>query len=100
MTDLTPAINAAITLLAALLTAFLIPWLKRRTSAQDREELLRWVEIAVAAAEQIWGSAQGEEKKKAVADFLREKGFSFSEREINSAIEAAVRELHRELEAA
>ena len=63
MTDLTPAINAAITLLAALLTAFLIPWLKRRTSAQDREELLRWVEIAVAAAEQIWGSAQGEEKK-------------------------------------
>ena len=97
MTDLTPAINAAITLLAALLTAFLIPWLKRRTSAQDREELL---EIAVAAAEQIWGSAQGEEKKKAVADFLREKGFSFSEREIDSAIEAAVLQLHRELEAA
>ena len=54
----------------------------------------------MAAAEQIWGSAQGEEKKKAVADFLREKGFSFSEREINSAIEAAVLQLHRELEAA
>ena len=66
----------------------------------DREELLRWVEIAVAAAEQIWGSAQGEEKKKAVADFLREKGFSFSGREIDSAIEAAVLQLHRELEAA
>ena len=66
----------------------------------DREELLRWVEIAVAAAAQIWGSAQGEEKKKAVADFLREKGFSFSEREIDSAIEAAVLQLHRELEAA
>ena len=95
MTDLTPAINAAITLLAALLTAFVIPWLKRRPSAQARDELRR-----VAAAEQIWGSAQGEEKKKAVADFLREKGFSFSEREINSAIEAAVLQLHRELEAA
>ena len=100
MTDLTPILNAVIALLAALITALVIPWIKRKTSAQDREELLRWVEIAVAAAEQIWGSAQGEEKKKAVADFLREKGFSFSEREIDSAIEAAVLQLHRELEAA
>ena len=71
MTDLTPIFNAVIALLAALLTAFVIPWLKRKTSAQEREELLRWVEIAVAAAEQIWDSTQGEEKKKAVLAFLR-----------------------------
>ena len=66
----------------------------------DREELLRWVEIAVAAAEQLWDSTQGEEKKKAVMTFLREKGFTFSESEIDSAIEAAVLKLHHELEAA
>ena len=50
MTDLTPIFNAVIALLAALVTAFVIPWLKRKTSAQEREDLLRWVEIAVAAA--------------------------------------------------
>lgn len=100
MIDLTAVFNAAIALLAALITAFVIPWLKRKTSAQDREELLRWVEIAVAAAEQLWDSTQGEEKKKAVTAFLREKGFTFTESEIDSAIEAAVLRLHRELEAA
>lgn len=100
MIDLTAVFNAVIALLAALITAFVIPWLKRKTSAQDREELLRWVEIAVAAAEQLWDSTQGEEKKKAVTAFLREKGFTFTESEIDSAIEAAVLRLHRELEAA
>ena len=43
MTDLTHILNAVIALLAALVTAFVIPWLKRKTSAQEREELLRWV---------------------------------------------------------
>jgi len=99
MTDLTPIFNAVIALLAALITAFVIPWLKRKISAQEREELLRWVEIAVAAAEQMWDSTQGEAKKKAVLAFLREKGFIFSESEIDSAIEAAVLKLHHELEA-
>ena len=97
MTDLTPILNAVIALLAALVTAFVIPWIKRKTNAQDREDLLRWVEIAVAAAEQLWDSTQGEEKKKAVMTFLWEKGFTFSESEIDSAIEAAVLKLHHEL---
>ena len=48
MTDLTPIINALIALTAALITAFVIPWLRRNTDARDREELLKWVEIAVA----------------------------------------------------
>ena len=53
----------------------------------------------MAAAEQMWDSTQGEAKKKAVLAFLREKGFIFSESEIDSAIEAAVLKLHHELEA-
>ena len=100
MTDLTPIINAAAALTAALISAFLIPWLKRQTTRQDREELLKWVEIAVAAAEQLFHTTQGTEKKKFVVSFLEEKGFSFSEDEINTAIEGAVLKLHRELEAA
>ena len=97
MLKLTPIINAVIALLAALVTVFVIPWLQRKTSAQDREEFLRWVEIAVAAAEQHWDSAKSKEKKEAVTAFLREQGFTFSESEIDSAIEAAVLKLHHEL---
>ena len=97
MLNLTPIINAVIALLAALVTVFVIPWLQRKTSAQDREEFLRWVEIAVAAAEQHWDSAKSKEKKEAVTAFLREQGFTFSESEIDSAIEAAVLKLHHDL---
>lgn len=100
MIDLTPVIEAVIALLGAVVTVFLIPWIKRQTSAKDREELLKWVEIAVAAAEQLYDSTQGKEKKDAVVEFLREKGFVFSETEFDTAIEAAVLKLHRGLEAA
>lgn len=99
MTDLTPVINAVIALIAALITAFVIPWIRRNTSAKDREEFLKWVEIAVAAAEQLFYSTQGTEKKKYVVQFLADQGFTFSEEEINTAIEGAVLKLHRGLEA-
>lgn len=100
MTDLTPVINAFIALIAALITAFVVPWIKRNTSSKDREEFLKWVEIAVAAAEQLFYSTQGPEKKKYVVQFLQEQGFTFSGEEINAAIEGAVLKLHRGLEAA
>jgi len=54
MTDLTPVFKAFIALAAALVTAFVIPWIKRNTTQKDREELLKWVEIAVMAAQQLY----------------------------------------------
>lgn len=99
MTDLTPVIVAFIAFVASLVAAFVIPWVRRNTSAQGRENFLRWVEIAVAAAEQLFYATQGIEKKKYVMQFLRDKGFSLSEEEINAAIESAVLKLHRQLEA-
>lgn len=97
MTDLTPIFNALIALIAAMISAFVVPWIKRNTSAQDREDFLRWVEIAVAAAEQLFYTTQGLEKKKYVVQFLQEQGFTFSEEELNAAIEGAVLKLHREI---
>lgn len=100
MTNLTPVINALIALIAALISAFLIPWLKRNTSAKDREELLKWVEIAVMAAQQLYHQLDGAKRKEYVMNFLRKKGYNVLSAEVDSAIEAAVLKLHRELEAA
>ena len=94
MTDLTPVINAVIALAAALITAFVIPWIKRNTSAKDREEFLKWVEIAVAAAEQLFNSTQGKEKKKYVLDFLAEKNLKIDEESVDLMIESAVKEMN------
>lgn len=100
MTDLTPVINAVIALAAALITAFVIPWLKRNTSAKDREELLKWVEIAVMAAQQLYHQLDGDKRKAYVLAFLASKGYDVSSAEVDNAIEAAVLKLHQELEAA
>lgn len=100
MTDLTPIIESVVALFAAIITAFVVPWIKRKTSQQDRDELLKWVDIAVAAAEQLFDSNKGPQKKKYVVSFLEERGFfTFSDHEIDRAIEASVLRLHRGLEA-
>ena len=98
MIDLTPVFNAVIALAAALATAFLIPWIRSKTTAEQRDELLIWVDIAVAAAEQIFtGSGKGDEKKEYVLKFLEERGFKVDFETLNMLIELAVKELKDEV---
>ena len=74
---------------------FLIPWIKSKTTDAQRKELLEWVKIGVAAAEQLYkGQGRGEEKKKYVLEFLASMGFTVDEEAINAAIEAAVNQLN------
>lgn len=98
MTDLTPIVNATIALVAALITAFVIPWLKSRTTAQERDEMLKWVEIAVAAAQQMYHQMGGKERKEYVRNYLNAKGYDVNDKDVDNAIEAAVLRLHREME--
>lgn len=97
MTDITPIIQAVITLAVALITAFVIPWLKNKIGAQNMDEFMRWVQIAVAAAEQLYDSMDGKKKKAYVVEFLSSKGFKVDTEELDNAIEAAVLELHNAL---
>ena len=54
MTDITPIIEAVFALLAAIITAVVIPYIKNRTTAQQQAEINAWVRIAVTAAEQVY----------------------------------------------
>ena len=95
--DLTPIINAVIALIAAIISAFLIPWLKSKTTAEQRKELTAWVKIGVAAAEQLYaGAGRGEEKKQYVLDFLYDQGYDIDTDGVLNAIEAAVKQLNTE----
>lgn len=95
--DITPIINAIIALIAALVSAFVIPWLKRKVAAYDLDALLSWVQIAVAAAEQLYTSLQGDDKKQYVLRYLAEKGYDVNAEDIENTIEAEVLRLHSEL---
>lgn len=102
--DITPVVNSVITLVIAVIGAFLIPYIKKQTKKLDetedkasREDLAAWAKIGVAAAEQIFqGSGRGEEKKAYVLKLLEDKGFCIDLESVNATIEAAVQQLNKE----
>lgn len=94
--DYTELIQALITLVSILITTFLIPLLKKKLSAEKLEELRKWVGIAVNAAEQLYGSKTGQQKKDYVISFLHSKGIVFDIDEVTTMIEAEVYKLTNE----
>lgn len=94
MVDLTEIIVAVLTLISALISAFVIPYLKTKVDAGKFEKIKAWVKVAVEAAEMIYvGAGRGEEKKAYVLEFLKSKGFTLDITSIDNLIEAAVLEL-------
>ena len=93
--DITPVVNAVIALTAALVTAFVIPWIKSKITAAQREEINAWVKIAVTAAEQIYTeTGKGKEKKAYVLKFLEEKNLKIDEKSVDLMIESAVKNMN------
>ncbi|MBR2417873.1 MAG: holin, partial [Clostridia bacterium] len=82
--DYTPIFEFIITLISAVISCFLIPTLKRRLSKDKQEQLLYWVNIAVEAAEQLYGSKAGQQKKEYVVAFLLSKGIVFDVDEVTA----------------
>lgn len=97
--DITAIAQAIIALVSALLTVFVIPWIRKKVGAAKMDEFLDWVDIAVRAAEQLYDSTMTIEKKQYVIAFLNSKGVKFTAAEVDAAIEAAVIKLHYELTA-
>ena len=87
--DLTPLFQAAIAVLATIITAKVIPWLKARLTAEQQAALAAATRVAVFAAEQIYGAGEGRKKLEYAQTLLLTKGYRVDP----DAIEAAVREL-------
>lgn len=98
MIDITGIVEAVIALAVTVITVFLLPWISGRTTAQEREELLGWVDVAVAAAQQLYHQCSGSQRLDYALAFLEEKGFDIDDGVVVDAVEAAVLKLHRQLE--
>ena len=96
MINLTPLINAFIAVLAAFLVAYVVPWIKAKTTAKEREDLLVWVDIAVAAAQQLYYQQDGAKRLAYALDLLECKGFEIDDTVVDAG-EAAVLKLHNSL---
>lgn len=100
-TNITMILEAAISLAVALITTFVIPWLKQKVEAEKLSKILTYVHMAVGAAEQLakvngW---DGDRKKNYVENYIRGLGFMVDVETLDAMIENAVIELHAELTA-
>ena len=94
MIDITPIIQAVITLIGVVLTSLVVPLIRSKTTAAQQEEINGWVRVAVAAAEQLYkGQGRGPEKLAYVRDWLAKQGITMDTDKLESMIEAAVYEL-------
>ena len=84
---------AVLALISAVITGVLIPWIRVKTTAAQREQIAAWVKIAVTAAEQIANLPSGAEKKAYVRAWLKERGVDPDTLEIDAMIESAVYQL-------
>lgn len=96
--DFTGIFEIVISVLSVIASCFIIPWLKEKLSAEKLERLVKWVKIAVEAAEQLYGSGAGQQKKEYVVNFLLEKGIVFDADKMSAIIESAVYQLPKWLE--
>lgn len=95
--DLTQIILAVIALLGAVLTTFVIPWLKGKMSAQQLATMNNAIKVAVYAAEQMFTPEKWMEKKAWVVSLLQKQGYDANIAAIDAAIEAEVLALHKAL---
>lgn len=89
-------ITLIISIIGLILTGIVVPWIKAKISNEKMSLVKMWVQVAVAAAEQLFKTpGMGAEKKKHVVEILKSKGITITDQELDALIEAAVYELNR-----
>jgi len=86
-------------ILMAVLSAYVIPWVKARIGNERLDQIVQWAAWAVSWAEQIVDkTGAGADKKIMVENFLRDllaaKGLVLTDQQIEILIESAVRQMH------
>lgn len=85
-----------ISLIGVILTGLVVPLLRAKITNEKMTTLEMWVNVAVAAAEQIFNvPGSGIKKKMYVMEFLKTKGVTITDQELDALIESAVYEINR-----
>ena len=94
------ALKLTIMIATLLITRYAIPWIRAKTENSVMQALIEWTGQTVLAAEQTHDAGSGAEKKAIVTDFIKklliQKNITLSDEEIETLIEAAVRQMKLE----
>lgn len=103
--DITPILELAVKLIFTLITIFLIPKIKELLAAKvaesDQKKIIRWVELAVQAAEEAERAGLIDKKAKYqyAKDFLEKRGVTFDPDTMQALIDSSCWELFNQFKA-
>lgn len=95
MIDFTPLAEAIITLATTAITLFLIPWLRERYGNEKLEKAKSWVQIAVYAAEKVYGAGNGDQKLKHAQRVLEQHKIKLDTMTLKTMVDAEIRKLEQ-----
>ena len=85
-------ITLALTVLGGIITYYVIPYLKSKTTSEQRKDLVYWMQLAIKVAEDLYKKeGQGELKKKYVIDWLNQQGIKFTDEQLSLLIDMIVK---------
>lgn len=92
-------IGAVITIVVALISAYVVPYLKQKVTANDMETIKMYIQIAIRCADQIYTKEQWQEKKQFVFEYIckvvdEKLHIKLTPEDIDNLIEGLVNEIH------
>lgn len=92
-------VSAVLSIIVALITAYVIPAIKSKISNRDLETILWIIETAVKCADQIFTKEQWQEKKAYVLQYVIDMADKYihiklTPEELDALIEGVVNDLH------
>ena len=98
--DITEIIVAVISVLGAIVTAFVVPWIKTKTTTNQQIIIESFARAAVLAAQQIFGTEENQKKKDYAVQYITEQlkkaGITLDIDAISTVIEAALKAIKLE----
>ena len=93
--DLTPLFQSLIILIGAIITTFVVPWIKSKTTKEQQEAMQMWVSIGVNAAEKLYGAGHGNDKLAYVVRLLQDKGFTLDVETLEAVVNAEIKRMEQ-----
>ena len=105
MTDIIfEVIKISVMIAALLLARYVVPWFNELIQDVRMKQVISWAQQGVLAAQQVHSAESGKDRKDIVTKFLKEilaeKNLALSDEQIDTLIEAAVKQMKIEQEKA
>ena len=91
--DLTQLAQTIISLAAGIVSLYLVPWLRSRLTNEQLTKVKSWVQIAVYAAEKLYGAGNGDQKLAYAEEILRKHGIRLDTATLKAMIDAQIKEM-------